>query len=470
MNLNLAPWQAAALFSPFTHTAMLCGVAVGKTFTGAQFAIMMMRKYPDLTGFIGANTYDQLTMATLAELFHWLEEYNIPFVIDRKPPKEWRPRTFKKYNNILSCLINGKCVHVFVRVLSKGNPLRGTEFSWYYIDETRDTPLNTHDVILSRLRESKTIKGLVTTTTNAEDWVHNRFVKGNNGSGLYGTVRAKTYDSVRCGIITEEYYNSLRASYSPLFAMQELDALHVNTKGGRAYYAADRTNARLVSPWGDSVPNPSRELIIGADFNYQPAPCIWMIGQRGPDIVGPDGINYSDCIHWFDEMCEDTEPNSYTMTKSLVGKYPGFFYQVFGDASGTRGSTSNMGVSDYRHMTNAFNDCSVLYSIDVDQANPRVKDRVETMNATLRNGLGQTRQTYNPVNCKEFHSDLNVVGWKPMVGTVKLGRLDDAGDCRRTHATDGAGYAVFKLFPVGERARLISGIASNVSRSNIARR
>ncbi len=464
-SLKLAPWQAAALpiYNPYDHFAMLCGVATGKTTTGALFAIYHITNFPELTGFIGANTYDQLNKATLRVLFEHLNNYNIPYVIDTRPPKEWGYSKWQKelrsYKNVLSCYWNGKIVTIFVNVLQDGDAFRGIEFSWYWIDETRDTPLNTHDVILSRLRESTYKKGIITTTTAGEDWCYQRFVSGmKKNDKRFGSMHVRTSESVKVGIITQDFYETMRAAYSPKMAMQELDALHINLQGGTAYYAASERNKRRIAPWGDQYPSTMRPLIIGCDFNFQPAPCVWMVGQVGPDLVSPKtGLNYSDCIHWFGEI-SDTQISTADMTLKLIAQYPGFFYQVFGDASGQRGSTSNAGVTDYNQMKNTFDEHECVYGVNVEQNNPFVKDRVETMNALLRNSRGQIRMTYDPVNCPHFDADMRVVGWKKFVGVKQ--KLDDGGDVNRTHASDGAGYAAFKLFPVGRRAFILDSIQS----------
>lgn len=452
--LNLTPYQYAALYNPFTHFAFYAGVACGKSYTGSHFAIRMIREHPDLTGFIGANTYDQLSQATLREFFFWLEEYGFDYVVDRRPPDAWGyKRALKKYSNTVHVRNpkNGKVTLIFTRVLSDENPLRGIEFSWYWLDESRDTPEATHDVVLSRLRESDFVKGLITTTPNGEDWSYERFVRNTKpGDKLYGSMHVATVESLKAGIITEQYYQTMRRSYSELMALQELDAQHVNVKGGRAYYAAGPQN-RGQCPWGWQQPNEDYPLVIGCDFNFQPAPCVWMVGQ-----LNPEGSR----IHWFDEI-KLTEASTPRMTMELLTRYPGFFYRVFGDASGTRGTTSNAGENDYAQMAEVFavNGCG--YSIDTDQANPRVRDRIENMNRLLKNAAGEVTMTYDPQRCQLFDKDMKMVGWKKLTaGLSSQGRLDDGGDVQLTHASDGGGYAVWKLFPYARRVGVGSSIAS----------
>lgn len=450
---DLKDYQALAIYSHFEHMGFFGGVACGKTFTGAHFVLACMEAQPELTGLIGANNHDQLSQASMRELIYWFDEYKYDYVIDQKPPGV--TKKFKTYKNILSVRTKRRpkiWTHAFTRIMSAPNPLRGIEFAWYWLDETRDTPENTHDVVLSRMRESHQFRrGLLTSTTNGEDWAFNRFVRNaRKGQRMYGSMHVPTYRAVQKGTISLEYYNMLRATYSELMAMQELDALHVNVKGGRAYYAFGPWNEAFMAPWGDITPNLSRPLIVGCDFNFTPSPLVWMIGQVGPDLVGPNGIPWNRCIHWFAEISA-VEIGTPEATAMLVNQFPGFVYRIFGDSSGNRGTTSNAGRHDYAQMAEVLYNANAVFTIDADQANPLVKDRVENMNRLARNSLGQTFMTYNPHRCPLFHSDVKVVGWKKQIGFSRSARLDDSGDKQRTHATDGAGYAVFKLFPPNYR-------------------
>jgi hypothetical protein len=178
-----------------------------------------------------------------------------------------------------------------------------------------------------------------------------------------------------------------------------------------------------------------------------------MVGQLGPEAKSPYGTLWSEHIHWFGEV-SGTQMSTPEMTMKLIGQFPGFFYQVFGDASGNKGTTSNAGEADYAQMGQTFQEYNCSYSISADELqNPRVKDRVESMNAMFKNALGVIRQTYNPNTCIYFAKDTKSVGWRrtlSMRGSTQ--KLDDKGDHNLTHATDGAGYAVRKLFPLGRSA------------------
>lgn len=463
---NLAPWQAVTLLQRIEHFALLGGVATGKTHIGADWAVDRMHERPDLRGFIGANTHDQLAQVSLRLFFQQLEEAGIQYVSDCMPPKEWgEPKRFKKYANMICArLPSGKVIYIFTRVLSKGDNLRGLEFGWYWIDETRDTPNYTHDVILARMRQDKEYRrGLVTSTTNGYDWVYDRFIKGSKGDGVFGSMHVPTIESVRCGIISQSYYDVLRGTYSPMMAEQELDAKHVNIFSGRAYYAQSDKNCRRKAPWGAEYPDPERTLIVGCDFNFAPAPCVWVFGQRGPDLYGPSGEFWGDCIHWFGEIAIP-EASTETMTEALLLRVPGFFFDIYGDASGNRGTTSNAGDTDYVKIAQVLRDNGVNFSIDADQANPFVKKRVEAVNAMYCNALGQRRMTYDPERCPMLHGDNQKVGWKKNA-KAGTGKLDDGGDVQRTHAADAVGYPVYKLFGPESDSELVAAVPSSLASS-----
>lgn len=90
----------------------------------------------------------------------------------------------------------------------------------------------------------------------------------------------------------------------------------------------------------------------------------------------------------------------------------------------------------------------------VPAANPPVKDRINCVNALLRNHAGQRRLKIDP-KCKHLIKDLEQVSWKADPYGNPLAELDKS-DPMRTHASDALGYLVAREFPMraqmGERA------------------
>ena len=172
ITLEMSDPQLAVMNARTRIIAEIAGQGAGKTMTLGLLVAMKILQFPEVKGFIGANTHEQLSGATLTRLFKVFEdiyqmtEYdkqNNPtghYVINKKPPvnARWRkPKyTFKNYNNIIS-FWNGATV--FLGSLENYKAHDGKEFGWAHLDETKDTKEEAITaVILGRLRQ----KGLYT--------------------------------------------------------------------------------------------------------------------------------------------------------------------------------------------------------------------------------------------------------------------------------------------------------------------
>lgn len=93
-------------------------------------------------------------------------------------------------------------------------------------------------------------------------------------------------------------------------------------------------------------------------------------------------------------------------------------------------------------------------SFRIPSANPPVKDRINCVNAMLRNHAGQQR-LYIYSQCKELIKDFEQVSWKTDPNGNSLADVDKSNPMR-THASDAVGYYVAREFPMrramGERS------------------
>lgn len=120
--------------------------------------------YPKIKGFIGANTYLQLTQSTLVKSTEiWRELYGFTefdskynpgghYVIDKTPPRHYNKyENYKEYHNIIS-FWNGHTI--FVGSLDNYKAHEGKEFAYAHLDETKDTKeVAVTTVILARLSQ-----------------------------------------------------------------------------------------------------------------------------------------------------------------------------------------------------------------------------------------------------------------------------------------------------------------------------
>lgn len=433
---QFAPWQAVAVHNPAVHFCFFGGIATGKTFAGAHFAIHHIVHYPELSGFIGANTYDQLSQATLREFFMWLDFYGFEWVSDCRPPLSWgSSKQFKSYSNIVSVRSGKHVVSIFTRVLGDGAPLRGMQFSWRWIDEVRDTPVETEDVLLSRMRESDYIRSLLTTTTNGEDWVWERFVKNADGK-IYNSMHVSTQESVDEGIVSAEFLQGLKQSYSKVVADQELNARHVTVTELPVYLNFVREqNVSELSPFTkDGQISKHLPIVLAADFNLNPMS--WTLGQ----------LRHRDW-YWHDEIHLE---NSHTpeATRELIERVrehkPGII--IIGDASGKAGQRAAAGQSDYDILCQGLDDAGIKWVNETPDSNPLIKDRVNNVNASLCSADGSVHMLFHP-RCVHAIRDMELVSWKKGA----LFTLDPGPKNQLTHPSDGIGYAVSVKTPIPSR-------------------
>ncbi len=142
----------------------LSGQGGGKTFCAGAITGKLISDFPEVHGFIGANTYTQLTDSTLSRIrtvwahdFGWTEWSRTNpyghYVVDIAPPGHFNTEGHQ-YDSY-----HGKITFEWGTVIYKGSldnykAHDGKEFAWAILDETKDTRVEAvKEVILGRLRE-----------------------------------------------------------------------------------------------------------------------------------------------------------------------------------------------------------------------------------------------------------------------------------------------------------------------------
>jgi hypothetical protein len=128
---------------------------------------------------------------------------------------------------------------------------------------------------------------------------------------------------------------------------------------------------------------------------------------------------------------------------------------IYGDATAEQRRTS-ASRTDWQIVKEFFGRHTDRFDVGfrVPSVNPPVKDRINCMNAKLRNQVGQYRLLVDR-NCKHLIQDLEQVSWKADPYGNPLVALDKS-DPKRTHVSDALGYLVAREFPMrairGERS------------------
>ncbi len=156
--IEISDPQLTVLESTSDRTLMLSGVGSGKSHVGGLVSAEYITEFPEIKGFIGANTYGQLSKSTLSRIFNvWQDEYgwiqDIHYVVDKRPPKHFKKygAKLKEYLNVIS-FDNGHMI--YTASLDNYKMIDGTEFAYAILDETKDTKEEAvKEVIIARLRQ-----------------------------------------------------------------------------------------------------------------------------------------------------------------------------------------------------------------------------------------------------------------------------------------------------------------------------
>lgn len=382
-------------------------VGSGKSAALCQEAIRLAYLNPGRLGLIGAPTYSMLRDATARALTEFLEEARIDFELNRSD------------GFVLLADVGSK---ILLRSMEEYERLRGTNLAWFGLDELTYTHEEAWTRLEARLRDpkAKRLCGFAVWTPKGHDWVWRRFM-GDRVPG-YGVVLARPFENRHLLQAVPDFYERLRHSYGEKFFEQEVMGQYVDDEEGRVYDSFVREeHVRELKVQG------ARALCWALDFNVDPMSSV--IAQR----VGDE-------LHVLDEIVIPRS-NTVEACREFHGRFARHIggVVVYGDASGNQRQTT--GLSDYqvvrRFMAeHGFGNAGYR----VPAANPAVRDRVQLVNARMRNAAGEIRLRVDP-KCRELIRDFEEVRYKP--GTTLI---DKDRDPKRTHLSDALGYLVWQEF------------------------
>jgi hypothetical protein len=163
VHIKLSKPQFAVYKARKDRILSMAGQGGGKSGMIGFLSGIFVQHYPQVKGFIAANTYQQLSQSTLVQCTKfWGKYFNLTrydaktgqgdYVMDKQPPGAFtRFHEFKSYGGIIS-FRNGAVI--FVGSLDNYLAHDGKEFGWAHLDETKDSKeAALKDVILARIRQ-----------------------------------------------------------------------------------------------------------------------------------------------------------------------------------------------------------------------------------------------------------------------------------------------------------------------------
>ncbi|HEX4809186.1 MAG TPA: terminase family protein [Bryobacteraceae bacterium] len=358
-------------------------------------------------GLLAAPTYAMLRDATLVGLFRMFEDLRVDF-------------DYRKTEGIL--WLKGAASTVLLRSLEEPERLRGTNLSWFGIDELSYAREEAWLRLEARLRDpkSKRLCGFGAWTPQGSDWVYKRFI--HKPVVGYEAVRAQPFENRFLLEKTPDYYERLESSYDPKFYQQEALGEYVNSKTDLVYNCFKRSLHVQKQAY-----DPQKTLLWALDFNVTPMSSV---------LLQYDG----DRLRVIDEIVLEraTTQEAATEFENRYGRHRGAL-EIFGDASGR--SMQTTGFSDYQILQNTLTRAGIKHvKMRVPASNPSVLSRIRKVNGLFTNALGEVRLEIDP-RCTELIKDFEEVLYKPGSAVI-----DKTRDALRTHASDALGYLIWALW------------------------
>lgn len=334
-----------------------------------------------------------------------------------------------KYKNFKS---EGKYVLYFpggasttVHVLSAENHerIRGMNLAFACVDEIdtmkKDLAILVWQQLQARLRSGKVYQMAAASTPEGFAFMYEFFVEqaiheDGTAKADRRLIRAKTADNV---YLPPEYITSLKENYPSNLIEAYLNGEFVNLASGSVYYDFDRKENETKLTLRDFPAN-QYSLHIGMDFNINHMAAVIAVIK--------DGVPY-----FVDEVIDAT--NTEDMCKKLVQKCRGYRCAVYPDASGSR-SYSSSTISDHVMLKQWGFEVKSLTQ------NPKVRDRIASVNTMIKNAKGVRRFYVNPLTCKTLCNSLEKQGYDDRGEPDKSGGLD--------HVLDAAGYFIYFVWPM----------------------
>ncbi len=227
---------------------------------------------------------------------------------------------------------------------------------------------------------------------------------------------------------------------------QEFQASFENQAEGLVYYAFDRSANIRPAEF-----NPRLPVFWAIDFNVNPMCSV--IGQRDGDRIRVlDEIVLADSNT--PAACDEFLRRTAGWKSQYGGAVP---LDIYGDATGN-GRASSASRTDWQIVKEvlASRGNGFVRSFHVPKVNPPVRDRVNCVNAVLRNTAGDNRLKADP-RCQQLILDFERVRWKTDASGNSLGDLDKS-DPARTHVSDALGYMISTEFGMRSKGGYMPGV------------
>ncbi len=352
MSLNLSNPQGLFLRGLDTKfRAYVGGFGSGKTFVGCLDLLMFAGENPGTAQGYFAPTYRDIrdtfwpTLEEAAELLGFRVEV-------KRADKEAHLYRGRIFYGVIIC-----------RSMDDPAGIVGFKIARALVDEidilAKDKAQAAWRKIIARMRLvlPGVVNGIgVTTTPEGFRFVYEAFKREPKSN--YSMVQASTYENAE--YLPDDYISTLKEDYPDELIQAYLLGNFVNLTSGTVYRSYDRVAHR-----SKETIKPKEALHIGQDFNVNDMASVINV-QRGEDwhVVG-EMLGLIDTPH---------------LIEAIKRKFPDRRIFIYPDASGDSKKTVNASRSDITLLRDAG------FKVRVKATNPRVKDRILSVNSAYTKG------------------------------------------------------------------------------------
>lgn len=497
--------QALSHFAP--HRLVLLGGGVGSGKTALHPLWVVDRSQFD-TGQLHAiftNTQNQLEKAVLPEIAKWLALAGIEWRYDKRPPTSWFrmwerkgipiPPGIARYRNIFTTKLG---LHVLCGTLHNQSftQYESLQFGSIRIEEAINNSLDAITKMIERVRcgsgrdfcrahhrhqaylnfnpplgphpwlfaKLDQLEEAAKKHYNGPPVDHRNWSLLKQGIGDAILIQSRTSDNV--ANLMDGYEDGLAANYSASTAKKRLEGEIVRDIDGKAYTEWSDANIQSVEY------DPNKDLYLCLDFNSEPRAAVLAHplgrGEGGVEFIGVFGeYIYADRLSdrkfaldlvkgargfggesqpkYRDENLRGL-PKTWDGLRAHRGRII-----AFGDAVGShRSSHADNLESSWEIVDQVFRQLDTYGKNVPADGNPSPRARVDSVNGKLCNAFGVHALIVDP-RCEELIRDFEQVMWDETGLALREWRRGSLGtEWLRTHASDGLGYMIHRLFPLGQ--------------------
>lgn len=406
--ISLLPHQLEFVQDTTTkYIAMVSGFGAGKSYSLCVKALHLASLNIGFTGCVLCPTLPMardIIVPTLEDLF---SSHELVFKYRVSPLPEF------------TVFFKQGAATIKIRSFETYKRLAGLNLSWCLIDEIdlvepESLALAAFRMVQSRIRTGNVRQVGLVSTPEGYGFLYNQFKKEPLPDRRL--IHARTYDNP---FLPPDYIQSLLDTYPTNLINAYLEGQFVNLSSGNVYYNFDR----FKNHTDITVEDLDRYdvLHIGQDFN---------VGKCSSTVFHIDEEGHP---HQIDEF---TSMNTENIISNINERYPDRHICIFPDASGNSGH-SNATQTDLSLLRQAG------YEVHCRSKNPRIRDRVNSVNAMFLNGKGERRLKINTKRCPTTTEALEQQGYDKFGMPDKSKGLD--------HTLDALGYFVYYNYPIQGR-------------------